>query len=122
MYKLPLLPVFSPTEEIEGRQGGCSASLAGKENNFMTVAEKLNKIEIEIEDACQRTGRSRNEITIIAVTKSVSVERTEEAMEAGLVHFGENEMRGFKLNGIQLVPSRFGISSVLFKREKLKIL
>ena len=85
----------------------------------MKVAENLNKIEIEIEDACKRAGRSRNEITIIAVTKSVSVERTEEAMEAGLVHLGENRDEGLTKWEF-LVTNPSGISSVHCKQGKLK--
>lgn len=61
----------------------------------MKVVDKLTLIEKEIEEACQRTGRKREDITIIAVTKYVSVERALEAFEAGITHFGENYVQGF---------------------------
>lgn len=59
------------------------------------VQTRLVAIEQEIQAACERSGRKREEITIVAVTKEVSVERTEEVLDAGLVHLGENRPEGF---------------------------
>ncbi|CDQ19828.1 YggS family pyridoxal phosphate-dependent enzyme [Halobacillus karajensis] len=60
----------------------------------MSVADNLAKIEKQIEQACKTSGRSRNDITIIAVTKYVSTERAQEAVQAGLTHLGENRKEG----------------------------
>ncbi|WP_079529766.1 YggS family pyridoxal phosphate-dependent enzyme [Halobacillus hunanensis] len=61
----------------------------------MTVADNLTKMEETIEQACSRSNRNRDEITIIAVTKYVSIERTKEALEAGVINLGENRKEGF---------------------------
>lgn len=60
----------------------------------MTVKDNLAKINETIEQACQNCGRSRDDITIIAVTKYVSIERAEEALEAGIMDLGENRKEG----------------------------
>lgn len=60
----------------------------------MNVKEKLSKIHSNIAEACQNVGRNPKEINIIAVTKYVSVERASEAIDAGIVHLGENRDEG----------------------------
>lgn len=56
----------------------------------MRVADKLANIQKQIEEACERSGRSPAEIQIVAVTKYVSVERAKEALDTGIIHLGEN--------------------------------
>lgn len=56
----------------------------------MTVKENLANIQHEIDVACQRVKRDSSEVQIIAVTKYVSDERAKEAMNAGIIHIGEN--------------------------------
>ncbi|WP_096199273.1 YggS family pyridoxal phosphate-dependent enzyme [Bacillus sp. FJAT-45350] len=60
----------------------------------MTVIENLQQIKSEIAAACQRVSRDPSEVKIIAVTKYVSVERTKEALNAGVEHIGENRIEG----------------------------
>ncbi|HEY9577506.1 MAG TPA: YggS family pyridoxal phosphate-dependent enzyme [Pseudobacillus sp.] len=60
----------------------------------MKVAEKLQDVQQQIQEACERAGRQADEVKVIAVTKYVSVERAQEALEAGLVHLGENRDEG----------------------------
>lgn len=60
----------------------------------MKVVDKLAQIEAEIGKACEKAGKNREDINIIAVTKYVSVERAQEAIEAGITHLGENYDEG----------------------------
>ncbi|AGK53000.1 YggS family pyridoxal phosphate-dependent enzyme [Bacillus sp. 1NLA3E] len=62
----------------------------------MSVLSKLKTIEQQIKLACEKSGRSQDEVTIIAVTKYVSVERAEEALNAGIHHLGENRDEGLQ--------------------------
>jgi hypothetical protein len=55
-----------------------------------TIDKKKKKIEHDIIDACERVGRSRSEITVVAVTKTVSSKKAIEVMDAGYIHLGEN--------------------------------
>ena len=61
----------------------------------MTVQENLAYVEQEVEKACQRVNRFLDEITLVAVTKTVGIEKTNEVLQAGLVHLGENRNEGF---------------------------
>lgn len=68
----------------------------------MKVIENLASIEERIHKACQRSQRDAQQVKIIAVTKYVSVERTEEAVEAGVIHVGENRIEGLRNKQQQL--------------------
>ncbi|WP_372663069.1 YggS family pyridoxal phosphate-dependent enzyme [Cohnella sp.] len=56
----------------------------------MTLQSRLRDVENRLEQACQRSGRQRDNIQIIAVTKYVSVNTAEAAVNAGMTHIGEN--------------------------------
>ena len=56
-----------------------------------SVAENLAEIERRIEAACRRSGRRREDVTLIAVSKTKPVSMIEEAMGEGILDFGENK-------------------------------
>ncbi len=56
----------------------------------MSVRTNLEEIYHNIKQACQNVNRKPSEITIIGVTKYVTIERAEEAIEAGITNLGEN--------------------------------
>ena len=58
-----------------------------------TIIGNLTQIQQEINKAKKKSSYNQN-VQIIAVTKSVSNERTVEAFEAGIVHLGENRPEG----------------------------
>ncbi|PAQ13208.1 YggS family pyridoxal phosphate-dependent enzyme [Bacillaceae bacterium SAOS 7] len=60
----------------------------------MKVIDNLKDIQKNIEKACQKVDRDPADIKLIAVTKYVSTERAQEALEAGIVHLGENRDEG----------------------------
>ncbi|MSS64386.1 YggS family pyridoxal phosphate-dependent enzyme [Velocimicrobium porci] len=57
------------------------------------VKENLAFVEQKISDACKRVGRNRDEVTLIAVSKTKPVEMIQEAIEYGTVDFGENKVQ-----------------------------
>ena len=57
------------------------------------IKENLRDVEERIAKACERVGRDKNEVTLIAVSKTKPVEAIREAMEYGAVHFGENKVQ-----------------------------
>ncbi|HLS06757.1 MAG TPA: YggS family pyridoxal phosphate-dependent enzyme [Bacillota bacterium] len=61
----------------------------------MSVKQNLADIQQNIKQACKRSNRDPDEITIIGVTKYVTIERTKEAVEAGVLHVGENRTDEF---------------------------
>ena len=60
------------------------------------VKENLAEVEQKILEACKKSGRSRDEVTLIAVSKTKPVSMIEEAMEAGIREFGENKPQEMK--------------------------
>jgi pyridoxal phosphate enzyme (YggS family) len=69
------------------------------------VAENVVRIEEQIVQACQNSGRKRDEIMLIAVTKYVTIERAKEALDAGIMNLGENRDEGF-LNKYEVLGDR----------------
>lgn len=69
-----------------------------------TLREREQQIELEINAACERSGRNREDITVIAVTKQVSSKRALEVIELGVLSLGENRPEGLlsKQEAIQL--------------------
>lgn len=60
----------------------------------MKVAENLIHISQQISNACHRVNRTPDEVKLIAVTKYVSIDRANEALEAGIINLGENRDEG----------------------------
>lgn len=56
----------------------------------MSLQERIAAVEDRIREACKRSGRSRDEIGLIAVTKYVSLETTRQILDNGLNDIGEN--------------------------------
>jgi pyridoxal phosphate enzyme (YggS family) len=59
----------------------------------MSVAGNIAEIEERIVKACLRSGRKREEITLLGVTKFQPLEAVNEAWEAGLRYFGESRVQ-----------------------------
>ncbi len=55
-----------------------------------TIKENLLRVMDKIEKAAQRAGRNPKEIKLVAVSKTVGVDRIKEAIEAGVNILGEN--------------------------------
>jgi pyridoxal phosphate enzyme (YggS family) len=50
----------------------------------------IQQVEERITRACERSGRSRADVQVIAVTKYIGVPEAHELVRAGLTHLGEN--------------------------------
>ncbi len=59
----------------------------------MSVTENLQEVEKRICAACERAGRDRSEVTLIAVSKTKPIEMIEEAYAAGIRVYGENKVQ-----------------------------
>jgi pyridoxal phosphate enzyme (YggS family) len=57
------------------------------------IKENLSVVEQNIQKACERAGRKREEVTLIAVSKTKPVSMIEEVMAEGIVVFGENKVQ-----------------------------
>lgn len=110
--------------------------------NGETIAARLTEVRDRIAAACERSGRSPEEVTLIAVSKGFGAAAVREAAAAGLTDIGENrvqeaadkrpELEGvsgvrwhmighLQTNKVKLAAGRFGIihsvDSVRLARE-----
>lgn len=59
----------------------------------MSIAENIERIRADIEDAAAKTGRSGADITLVAATKMNPAESVREAIRAGIDACGENRVQ-----------------------------
>ncbi len=57
------------------------------------LKENLRGVEEKINAACKRSGRSREDVTLIAVSKTKPVETLQQAYDMGVRVFGENKVQ-----------------------------
>src|SRR5215469_9245519 len=62
---------------------------------FMSIAENIARVRKQIDDAARRAAKNPDQITLMAVTKTVPPQRIREAYAAGIRCFGENRVPEF---------------------------
>lgn len=70
----------------------------------MSVCENYKKVEKHVEDACKRVGRKREEVTLIAVSKTKPVSMIEELLSLHVMDFGENKVQELTAKA-EILPS-----------------
>jgi pyridoxal phosphate enzyme (YggS family) len=70
------------------------------------LAENLERLEELIVAACRKTGRSRSEVELMAVSKTYPAATIAEAASLGLRLFGENRVQEFAGKSPELAPLR----------------
>jgi pyridoxal phosphate enzyme (YggS family) len=69
-----------------------------------SIAENLERVQKQIANAAAKSGRSPDEIDLVAITKTHPAEKVREAIEAGQSLFGENRVQEARLK-IPELPS-----------------
>lgn len=57
------------------------------------LRDNLREVEQKISEACERAGRKREEVTLVAVSKTKPVSMLEEIYDENIRHFGENKVQ-----------------------------
>jgi PLP dependent protein len=83
------------------------------------LAERLRNIEQRILGACERSGRPRSGITLVAVTKTLSADVVNEALSLGLRDIGENRVQEYLAKRDRLQEHRFHMIGHL-QRNKVR--
>ncbi len=71
-----------------------------------TIRENIARVEERISAACRRSGRRREDVRLVAVSKTHPPESIRAAVEAGLHDFGENRVQEAKSKISQLADLR----------------
>lgn len=56
----------------------------------MALQDRMRDVEQRIQEACRRSGRRREDVNVVAVTKYVSAATAANAVSQGIRHIGEN--------------------------------
>ena len=59
----------------------------------MSIKENIDNVLEKVSAAAVRSGRNPEDITVIAVSKTVDADRAREAAEGGLINLGENRVQ-----------------------------
>ena len=59
----------------------------------MTIKDNVLNVKVAIAAACKAAGRDPQEVTLVGVTKTASVEAIGEAVDAGIRHIAENRVQ-----------------------------
>lgn len=70
----------------------------------MSVCENYKEVEKRVEEACKRAGRKREEVTLIAVSKTKPVSMIEELLPLNIRDFGENKVQELTAKA-EILPS-----------------
>lgn len=62
----------------------------------MDIEQNIRKLKLRIAMACERARRSPDEVTLVAVTKTIKIPAIEAAFDAGIRNFGENRVQEAK--------------------------
>lgn len=63
---------------------------------MINIAKNLNNIRERIARACEKSGRSTDEVSLVAVSKTVPPKLISEAVNCGANIFGENRVQEFR--------------------------
>lgn len=72
-----------------------------------SIAENIQQVRANISAACEKAGRSAQDVTLLAVSKTHPASDVIEAIAAGVQHFGENRVEEAK----EKIPAVSGISA-----------
>jgi len=81
----------SVASAVGALNGNIALRVANRE--VETLRDAHNRVRERIADGCARVGRDPGTVTLVAVSKTVPVERLRHAVEAGLRVFGENRVQ-----------------------------
>jgi pyridoxal phosphate enzyme (YggS family) len=65
-------------------------------NNPVSLQDRIEQVEQRIRKVCEHSGRRREDIQLIAVTKYVSLETTRAVLDQGIEQIGENRWQDAK--------------------------
>jgi pyridoxal phosphate enzyme (YggS family) len=68
------------------------------------LIQRLEAIEERIALACQSCGRKREEVTLVAVSKTRTAEEINSLVNLGIIHFGENRLKEWQEKHAEASP------------------
>lgn len=72
--------------------------------SFSYVKENLDDIQSSIKEACEKTGRNAEDVTLVAVTKTVDTEVMNASIDYGVTIVGENRVQEIRRKFDEVKP------------------
>ena len=66
------------------------------------IPEKINRVQDNINRACERAGRDPGEVKLVIVTKSASLEEIKKVIQLDYIDLGENRVQQLKKVSVQV--------------------
>ena len=85
------------------------------------LKENLKTVEERIQSACKKAGRKREEITLIAVSKTKPPHMLQEAYDLGVRIFGENKVQEIR-EKYEVLPKDIDWHKVKYIVDKVKLI
>jgi pyridoxal phosphate enzyme (YggS family) len=63
---------------------------------MVKISDTIKRVQENINSACARSGRDPQEVKLVVVTKSATIEAVEEVIHLGLTELGENRVQQLK--------------------------
>ncbi|MBN2315136.1 MAG: YggS family pyridoxal phosphate-dependent enzyme [Sedimentisphaerales bacterium] len=60
------------------------------------ISERIKRVKDTIDSACARAGREPDEVKLVVVTKSATLDAIQEVIDLGYTHLGENRVQQLK--------------------------
>ncbi|MEO0122188.1 MAG: YggS family pyridoxal phosphate-dependent enzyme, partial [candidate division WOR-3 bacterium] len=73
---------------------------------MLDIRKNIENLWQRIEEVCNKIGRKKEEIEIVAISKGVDIERIKEAINCGLNKIGENRVQE-AIKKISLINNQF---------------
>lgn len=86
------------------------------------VIKNYDEVETRVSAACERAGRDRSEVTLIAVSKTKPIEDIQSLIDHGVTQFGENKVQEMCGKEEQLVKGLSWHMIGTLQRNKVKYL
>src|SRR5205085_8837393 len=78
---------------IASRTSPSIVRTGSRSKDIVSIRENVVAVEARIAAACARAGRSRDDVTLVGVSKTFPAEFVDEAIDAGIAHVGENRVQ-----------------------------
>lgn len=79
--------------------------MTSPQSDNLSIAQRLDRVEQRVVEACRAFGRERHEITLLPVSKRQPVHKLKAAIEAGVERFGENQVQEACTKSAELPPT-----------------
>lgn len=57
------------------------------------ISDNINNVMTQVKEICEKKGQDYNNVTVIAVTKTIDTARIKEAIDSGITDIGENKVQ-----------------------------